>query len=72
MGRNAEFVNAAAVRACNCHWALKGCDVNYEEEEQWEDPEKMEGFSLRITVTGLNVHSSRKCNHDDSMTTLRC
>ena len=65
MGRNAEFVSAATVRACDCHWALKGCSVNYDEEEKWVDSEKMEEFSLLINVTGLNDPSSRKCNHDD-------
>jgi hypothetical protein len=34
VGRNAELVNVAAVRGCNCHWALKGCSVNCEEEEE--------------------------------------
>ena len=49
MGRNAEFGIVAAVRPCNCHWAFKGCSVNYEEEEEdWEDSEKMEGFLLTL------------------------
>lgn len=71
MGRNAELFIAAAPRAFDCQWALKGCAVKCEEEEDWEDSEKMEGFSLLINVTGLNDPSSRKCNHNDSMATLR-